>query len=328
MARNPFSFDGVDAGLVFIDGSTNGEIRHRLQASYGARALGANWSRAGVVRGEADELAVTVTPARIATVAAGMAYVEHSDGIKYCFINAAAKTLSIPVSVGGTQVTAIYVQIDTTTVLSSIAQVRGAAGAGNPTVPANSLVLAYVTVPVTGNPTVAYPSPRYAATLNSAGNWVSTGSAPASPIEGDGWYDTGANELNIYDGSAWQPPVAASRIARAGSMTFNTSGTNFELSGFTLPVDGIIGVMVEIPSSGPSVPPYTPFQIFDVLYLRGLTARSASESVAVNQATYPQMPLSPSTGNLVLARTSSHELLVGGASVPTTPPTLTVRFYR
>ena len=52
MARNEFSFDGVDAGVVLIDGDTAGTIEHRLKASYGARVLGAHYARHGILPDE------------------------------------------------------------------------------------------------------------------------------------------------------------------------------------------------------------------------------------------------------------------------------------
>ena len=175
MVRSVFSFDGVDAGVVFIDGNDTGSIRHRLKASYAARAHGANWSRQGVVEGELDDFGVTVDSSRVVTVASGLCYVEHTDGIKYAIVNEANKTLTIPASSGGVQITAIYVTIDTTTIEASIAQVRAAAGAGNPLVPANSLVLAYVSVPVSGDPTVSLPATRFATPKGSAATATSSG---------------------------------------------------------------------------------------------------------------------------------------------------------
>lgn len=38
----------------------------------------------------------------------------------------------------------------------------------------------------------------------AAGGWAVAAAAPASPSDGDGWYDTGTDELKIYDGAAWQ----------------------------------------------------------------------------------------------------------------------------
>ena len=168
MARNEFSFDGVNAGVVLIDGSGNGAIQHHLKASYGARLLGASWGRQGIVEGELDDFAVTVDSARVATIAAGVCLVEHSDGIKYAVVNEAAKTLTLPASSGGTQTNVIYVQIDTGAVEGSIGQAQAAAGAGNPDVPANALALAYVNVPLAGDPTVSLPTTRFAALRTAA----------------------------------------------------------------------------------------------------------------------------------------------------------------
>ena len=162
MARNPFSLDGVDGGVLFIDGNVSGSIRHRLKASYAARAHGANWSRHGIVEGELNDFAVTVDASRVVTVASGFCYVEHNDGIKYGVVNEANKTIQLnaPGSVARTD--AIVVTINTTDVEATIVKEDGPNLGGNPATPANSLVLAYVTVPPSGNPTVSLPATRFA----------------------------------------------------------------------------------------------------------------------------------------------------------------------
>ena len=111
---------------------------------------------------------MTVNASRVASVAPGLALVEHSDGIKYAVVNDAAKTLTLPASSGGTQITAIYLLLDTTAVQASIGRETAAAGAGNPALPANALLLAYVSVPLSGDPTVSLPATRFAAPKSTA----------------------------------------------------------------------------------------------------------------------------------------------------------------
>ena len=41
--------------------------------------------------------------------------------------------------------------------------------------------------------------------------WAIAGEAPSSPYDGQGWYDTAANVLKIYDGTAFRTVTAASR---------------------------------------------------------------------------------------------------------------------
>ena len=38
----------------------------------------------------------------------------------------------------------------------------------------------------------------------SSGDWPAQATAPASPSEGDGWYDTANDQWKMYDGAAWQ----------------------------------------------------------------------------------------------------------------------------
>ena len=159
MARNEFSADGVDVGLVFIDGSDDDTLEHHVKGDYAARALGAVYSRHGVIDGELNNLRVSVNSSRVVTIQTGMAAVEHSNGIKYIYVNTGAKTLTLPTTGStGTVTHAIVITIDKTAVNATLTSVPGNPGEGNPATPANSLVLAYVSVPETGSPSVSTPA--------------------------------------------------------------------------------------------------------------------------------------------------------------------------
>ena len=168
MARNEFSFDGVDAGVVFIDGSDDGSVEHHLKAGDGALALGSPWTRQGIVEGELDDFAVTVNSARVVTIAPGLCFVEHTDGRKYAVVNRANKTLTLGAPGSAARTDAITMQVDTATITATLAAVAGPDIGGNPDIPANSLVLANVVVPPSGDPTVSLPTTRFAALRTAA----------------------------------------------------------------------------------------------------------------------------------------------------------------
>ena len=181
MARNPFSFDGVDAGVLFLDGSDDGTVEHRVLGSTAARFSGANWSRAGIVEGERDDFGVTVDASRVVTIAAGLCFVQHSDGVKYGVENRANKTLTLAAPDASlTRVDAVVLTVDTATVTAALAATQGTAGAGNPAAPANSHVLAYVTVPPSGAPTVSLPATRFAIPKGPAAAASSSGGGGSS----------------------------------------------------------------------------------------------------------------------------------------------------
>ena len=56
------------------------------------------------------------------------------------------------------------------------------------------------------------------------GNLVVAASAPASPSEGQGWYDTANNQLKFYDGSAWQA-IGGLQVATDAEFVTGTATT-------------------------------------------------------------------------------------------------------
>ena len=180
MARNEYSFDGVAGSVAFISGTSDDD--HHVLGATAAAAIGAPYSRAGIVEDHLSDLLVTVDSSRVVTVAPGMVVVQDdTSDIFYIARTTSNLTITIPAASGGTQISAIVATVDETAATVSIsATAPNTAGLGNPATPANSVVLAYVSVPLTGDPTVTLPAQRFAQVRSAAVTTTTGGSSRIS----------------------------------------------------------------------------------------------------------------------------------------------------
>ena len=56
------------------------------------------------------------------------------------------------------------------------------------------------------------------------GGWTVAATAPGSPSDGDGWYDTTANELKVFNGTSWAPAVPYRPVVSVTAPTSPVSG--------------------------------------------------------------------------------------------------------
>ena len=164
MARNPYSGEGTDLGIAFIRTTPGSGRVHHVRGDYAALAFFGFIGRHGIVPGDRNELACTVNASRVVGIDTGSAWMNQGE---YPILvgNGSVKTRTLDAVGSLARVDAIVLRYTAATNTVDFAVVKGNEGGGRASTVANlstnDLVLAYVTVPATGDPSVAYDANRF-----------------------------------------------------------------------------------------------------------------------------------------------------------------------
>ena len=165
MARNPYGGEGTGTGTAFLRTPIGGTFRQRVRGDYAARLFNGFIERYGIVQGVLNELACTISTSRVVTVATGDCWTNTGEGYPIPYYQDEDKTLTLDAVGTAARVDAIVVRYTASTAVIELAVVKGNEGGGRSStignLQANDQVLAYATVPVTGDPTIQYESTRF-----------------------------------------------------------------------------------------------------------------------------------------------------------------------
>ena len=161
MVRNEFSFDGVEGEVAFIDGIANAD--HFVRGDAAAAATGAMYAREGITPDRLNACALSVSSSRVVTVDTGEFCVQHDTSELFYYVRLSAqKTFTLPAAIGGTQSTAVIATVnEATATVGLYVTAPSQAGGVDPPTPANSFLLGYIDVPLSGDPSVRVSANRF-----------------------------------------------------------------------------------------------------------------------------------------------------------------------